>query len=45
VAHSFADNASQYRIDESSQPIGTQITNDAGPKIIDAPLTLILRRA
>ena len=38
----FAYEASQYPIYEWSQPIAKQITNDARPKIIDAPLTLIL---
>ena len=41
-AHSFAYRASQYRIYERTQPIPKQITNDARPKIVDAPLTLIL---
>jgi len=43
VALSVAYKASQYRIYRWPQPITTQITNDARPKIIDAPLTLILR--
>jgi len=39
---SFAYKASQYRIYEWSEPFAKQITNDARPKIVDAPLTLIL---
>jgi len=39
---SFAYEASQYCMYEWSQPIAMQITNDARPKIIHAPLTLIL---
>jgi len=42
VALSFAWKASQYHIYESPQPIATQITNDARPKIVDPPLTIIL---
>jgi len=42
VALAFAQKASQYHIDEWPQRITTQITNDAQPKIVDAPLTLIL---
>ena len=38
----FAYEASQYPIYEWSQPIAKQITNDARPTIVDAPLTLIL---
>jgi len=36
VARLFAYRANQYCIYESSQPIATQITNDARPKIVDA---------
>jgi len=39
---SFAYKARQSCISEYSQPIAMPITNDARPKIIDAPLTLIL---
>jgi len=42
VALSFAQKASLYHIYEWLQPIATQITNDARPEIVDAPLTLIL---
>jgi len=42
VASSSAYKAGQYRICEWPQPIATQITNEARPKIDDAPLTLIL---
>jgi len=42
VALSFAYKASQHRIYEWLQSIAMQITNDARPKILDAPLTLIL---
>jgi len=38
----FAYEASQYCIYEWSQPITTQITNDARPKIVDTLLMLIL---
>jgi len=38
---SVANKGSQYPIYEWSQLIAKQITNDARPKIIDAPLTLI----
>jgi len=41
-APSFAYKASQYPIYEWTQPIAKQITNDARPKIVDAPSTLIL---
>jgi len=41
-ARSFAYWASQYRNYEWSQPFAKQITNGARPKIVDAPLTLIL---
>ena len=41
VALSFAYKGGQYLIYEFLQPIGTQITRDASPLIIDAPLTLI----
>jgi len=41
-ARSFAYRAGQYFIYEWSQPIAKQITNDAGPRIVDPPLTLIL---
>ena len=43
VAHSVAWNASQYHIYEWPQQINPQITNDARPTIVDAPLTLIFR--
>ena len=42
VAHSFAYKASQYLSYEWPQQIAMQITQDARPKILDAPLTLIL---
>jgi len=42
VALSCAYKANQYRIYEWRQPIATQITNDARPRIIDAPLKLLL---
>jgi len=42
MALPFAQNGGQYHIDEWPQMIAMQITNDARPKIIDAPLTLIL---
>jgi len=42
VALCSAWTASQYPIPEWPQPITTQSTNDARPKLIDAPLTLIL---
>jgi len=42
VALSFANRGSQYRIYAWLQPIATQITNDGRPKIVDAPLALIL---
>jgi len=42
VALAFAYTARQYRIYEWPQPIATQFTNDAGPKICEARLTLIL---
>jgi len=41
-ARSLAYKTSQYRMDEWSQPIDKQITNDARPKIVDTQLTLIL---
>jgi len=41
-ARSFADEASQYRSYEWSQPIAKQITTDARPNIIDTMFTLIL---
>jgi len=41
-ARSFAYKASQYCMYEWSQPIAKQMTNDARPKIVEAPLTLIL---
>jgi len=44
-ARTFAYKASQYRICEWSQPFAKQITSDARPKIVDTPLTLILRLA
>ena len=44
VAPTFAYRASQYHICEWLQTIATQITNDARPKIVDAPLTFILPR-
>jgi len=40
--HSFAYEASRCCIYAWSQPIAKQITKDARPKILDAPLTLIL---
>jgi len=43
VALSSAWKASQYHIYEWRQPITTQITNDARPKLVDAPLMLIFR--
>ena len=43
VALSFSLKASQYHIYEWPQLIAMQITNDARPKIVDAPLTLIFR--
>jgi len=39
---SFAYIASQYCIYDWSEPIAKQITNDARPEIVDAPLTFIL---
>jgi len=40
---SFAYKGGPYLIDECLQPIATQITQDARPKIVDTPLTLIFR--
>jgi len=42
VALLFAYKGSQYRIYEWPQPIAMLITTDATPKIIDAPLKLLL---
>jgi len=42
VVFSFAYKGGQYLIYEWPQPIATQITQDARPKFIDSPLTLIL---
>jgi len=42
VALPFAEKASQYHIDKWPQLITMQITHDAGPKIVEALLTLIL---
>ena len=42
VAPTFAYAAIQYLIYEWLQPIATQITHDARPKIIDAALILIM---
>jgi hypothetical protein len=39
----FATNGCEYLIDRYLQPIATQITPGARPRIIDAPLLLILR--
>jgi len=39
----FAKEASQYHMYEWPQPIATQITNDATPKIVDSLLTLIFK--
>ena len=43
VAVVFASSGCQYLINGCLQPIETQITQDAKLKIIDAPLTIILR--
>ena len=43
VAYSFAFNAVQYLSYDYLQPIATQITQDAKPRIVDTPLTLISR--
>ena len=43
VAFSFAIEGGQYLSYDYLQPIATQITQDARPKIVDAPLTLISR--
>jgi len=43
VASSFAYNGGQYLSYNYLQPIATQMTQDAKPKIVDAPLTLISR--
>jgi len=43
VTVSFAYKCSLYLIYEGLHPIATQITQDARPKIIDSPLTLIVR--
>jgi len=45
VAFVFASKGGQYLICGGLQPIATQITQDARPKIIDTPLTLIVRMA
>jgi len=42
VTLAFADTASQYLIYDCLQPITTQITHDAQPKIVQAALMLIL---
>ena len=41
VTLSFPEKASQYHFYEWPQPIATQITNDARPKIFEGTLTLI----
>jgi len=41
-AYYFAYKASEYLIDQYSEPIATQINNDARLKTVDSPLTLIL---
>jgi hypothetical protein len=41
----FADKGCQYAAYNSVQQFTTQITNEAKPKIVDTPLTLIFRRA
>jgi len=43
VAFSFANKGGQYVFYEYLQPIATQITQDARPEIVDAPLMLISR--
>jgi len=43
VAVSIAHKCGHYFVYECWQPIGTRITQDARPSIIDAPLTLISR--
>ena len=43
VTFSFAYKCSLYLIYKHLHPIATQITQDARPKIIDSPLTLVLR--
>jgi len=43
VASSSAYKGRQYLSNDFLQPIATQITHDARPKIIDTPLTLISR--
>jgi hypothetical protein len=40
---SFAQKCSLYLIYEHLHPIAPQITQEARPKIIDSPLTLIVR--
>jgi len=45
VARPSANKANKYRIYEWSLPIAQQINKDARPKIVDAPLTLILQWA
>jgi len=45
VAVSFAYNGGLYLVYKCPQPIATQITQDARPKIVDALLTLICRIA
>jgi len=45
VTLSFAHTGNLYLIYDYLQPIATQITQDATPKIVDTPLTLILPRA
>jgi len=44
VAFSIAYKGGQYLIYEWLQPVANKITQHAGPKTIDAPLTLILPR-
>jgi len=39
----FDSEGSQYLVDEWLQPITTEVTQNAQPKIVDAPLTLNFR--